>query len=155
MKMIMGITTCGDLDVLLWLHTEEDPPQDEFNQALNRVIELKRKRNGVTTFRSLVVTDGGAPNTLQRGQVSDVFEGKVKAVAVTTVLNNRIKRGIATAISWINPSFRAHSPEEFDVALRYLDLADHRTAIVAEFQRLQKSITPIKTLTMLSNPSSS
>ncbi len=149
MKMAMGIMAVGDLDVLLWLHTEDDPPQDEFALAVARMVELKRRRSNLAAWRSLVITDGGAPNTLQRGQVAEVFEGIVKAAAVTTVLNNRIKRGIATAISWINPSFRAYPPEEFGAALAYLDLTPHRAPLVAEFQKVQKSLAPIKTLEMI------
>lgn len=147
MQMAMAIVTVGELDTLLWLHTEVDPPQDEFAGAVAQVGVLKRNKGDLSRLRSLVLTDGGAPNAAQRAQLMlEVFEGNVKSAVVTTVLNNRLKRGIATAISWINPSFRAYSPEQFEVALSYLDLAVHKAALLAGFQELQKKLPKNKTL---------
>lgn len=151
MNMAMSIITCGELDVTVWLHTAEDPDQALWTEATKRVAELKQKRRGdVSKIRTLAVSDGGAPNSVQRGQLySDVLGGNTLSAVVTTVLSNRFKRGIATAISWLNPSFRAFQPEEFEHALEHLGLKGHVSTLLAELRRLQKQLPPVKTFEML------
>lgn len=143
--MAMSFVSCGDIEAAIWLHTADDPDQAQWTQAVERITEVKHKRNlDVSMIRTLVITDGGAPNTVQRGQLlSDALEGKATSAVVTTVLSNRLKRGIATAISWLNPSFRAFLPEEFDAALIHLDLVPHRDQLLAELESLQAKLPPV------------
>ncbi len=150
MNMAMSIVTCGDLDVTVWLHTEQDPDQTLWNQAVKKITDLKKKRPDVSRIRTLAVTDGGAPNSIQRGQLfADVLEGKATSAVVTTILSNPLKRGVATAISWLNPSFRAFQPEDMAGAFNHLQLTEHVDTIIEELVRLQKSLPPVKTLSLM------
>jgi hypothetical protein len=148
MEMAFTVVRCGEYEVTLWLHSENDPPADEWKVAMGRLVEHKRKLGGdLSKVRSLAITDGGAPNTVQRGElIGDVHEGHVKTAAVSSVLTNRLKRGIATAIFWLNPNFRAFPPEEFSRALEHLDLGAHGPMLLAALEGLQKSLPGSKTL---------
>lgn len=136
---------------MLWLHTQEDPPQAQWEAGLKRVVAAKEKVKGdLSRFRALAVSDGGAPNSLQRKQIFvDVFESSVKAAVVTKVLADRLKRGIVTAISWINPTFRGFQPEQFDQALAHLDLQQFRSELMVELKRLQDGIVHVESLSQI------
>lgn len=146
--MAMAIVTCGDFEVSAYLHTADDPRQDEWEAALSQIATMKKRRGGdLSKMRVFAVTDGGAPNSLQRRQLFiDMFEGQAKSAAVSHVLHNALKRGIVTAISWINPSFRAFTPNNLDQALSYMDVAGHGPQIMDELKRLQASLPKITTL---------
>src|SRR5262245_51102455 len=98
MSMAFDIVKCGDVYVSLWVHSENDPTVEQWTAVMTRLVDLKRQVGGdVSKIRSLALTDGGAPNVGQRKELaSDLFEGQVKAVAISSVLSNRLKRGIAT-----------------------------------------------------------
>lgn len=147
-NMANKFVTCGEYRVALWLHTSVDPSNAEWNLGCQRVAELKQQLGGdVSKLLSLALSDGGAPNSVQRGRMfTDVMEGTVKTAVVTGQLSNRLVRGIATAISWLSPTFRAFPPEQFSQALAHLGLVEYQALIIAEFLELQKSMEPIQTL---------
>ena len=151
MEMGLTIAKCADLHVAVWLHTEQDPPAAPWAEALARIADLKARLGGdVSNIRMMVVTDGGAPNSSQRSELfAQLLDGKAKTTVVTTVLSNRLKRGIATAIFWLNPNFRAFGPEQFTQALTYLDLVAHEGTVISALQQLQKVVSPTKTLPMI------
>lgn len=94
-NMAMTIVTCGEYHAVLYLHTSANPPPELWNEGLVRITELKRKLGGdVSKVRTLAVSDGGAPNTLQRSALfADLLEGKGKSAGVTSQLSNRLLRG--------------------------------------------------------------
>jgi hypothetical protein len=149
-NMAMNIVTCGDHHVAIWLHTAEDPSPALWTAGVQRVAELKRTLGGdVSKILTMAISDGGAPNTLQRGQLfTDVLEGKARVAGVSSQLSNRLVRGITTAIFWLNPSFRAYPPTEFDKALSHLDISAYREQLLAAFQQLQLSINRVETLVL-------
>jgi hypothetical protein len=148
--MNLGMTTmvCGELRVTLWLHNADNPTDAEWAAALERVATLKRTVGGdLSNIRGVVLSDGGAPNTLQRGDLFvKLLEGKSRAAATSLALSNPLMRGIGTAISWLNPSFKVYPPDRFDLALEYLNLAEYRNQIIAEFDKLQSGMVANKTL---------
>jgi len=138
------------LVVVVMLHTEVDPTAGDWDRAMTHLTELRRARKvTVDRMRQIVVSDGGAPNALQRNRfLRNVYDGLPhKLAVVTSVLpSNPVKRGIATALSWTNPAIRFYEPEEFLEALGYLDLAGDGEAIWCEYQKLQALLVPVDTL---------
>ena len=65
---------------------------------------------------------------------------------ITVVLGNPIKRGIAVAITWLNPKFRALPPADSAKAFAHLDLASEARAVLSAFERMQKRMRPVATL---------
>jgi len=135
---------------VIWLHTSADPSAADWAAGIEKTMRLKAQL-GVPELRSLVVTDGGAPNAPQRHEISHrVFNGRPSKLAViTNTLTNPIKRGVATAISWANPAFLALPPERWREAFGHADLEGELDAVLAVLQELQKDFPPVKTLVEL------
>ena len=129
--------------VALWLHTPASPPDDEWKEA----CKVIKATPDLMRMRMLICTDGGAPNMMQRTEMNvGVFDGKgFKSVALTTQLSNPIKRGMARAIMWTNPWFKALGPLQWQEALTHLDLGDD-VGIFDEFDELQSRL-PTKNAT--------
>lgn len=137
------IAKIGRFDVAIWMHTDADPGQAYWDAAVAAV-----SRYPTTTLRSLVVTDGFAPSTARRAQLAkEGFRGAtVKSSVVTDVLDNPLKRGVATALTWINPHFSFFAPAKFHEALAHLDLADHAAEVWEALGRGQQAMPPLRNL---------
>ncbi|CAN5661468.1 hypothetical protein BH09MYX1_BH09MYX1_40840 [soil metagenome] len=139
------------LFVSVWLHTSVDPPMRDWDAAIKRILDHRAKhRIPIERLRSFVVSDGGSPNARQRTQLAkEIYESKPsKASVVTTVLSNPIKRGVATAIQWLNSDFRFYEPRDVDAALSWIGLEGQFEPLYAEFVVLQKGMPDVKTLAM-------
>lgn len=153
--MAMMIVPYGDCYVSLWLHTAENPSTELWNEGMERIAEVKKKLGGdPSKVRTLAISDGGSPNAVQRNQLFiDLLEGKSKVAGVSTQLSNGLLRGVATAIAWLNPNFRAFGPDQFGLALEHLELTEYREDIMAALQELQKTVRPIRTMSLVTEGS--
>lgn len=127
--------------VVLWLHAELDPPAEQWTAVVESLVKARRARGvSLDRVRSLVISDGGSPNAGQRIQiVRDLHEGQPTRVGVVTLaLSNPVKRGLATAMSWVNPSIRFFQPARFQDALAYLELSDQRSEVEREYRVLKQ-----------------
>ena len=105
--------------LFLVVHTKDNPDEKEWADYLGGIRSACGKVDSI-----LIISDGGGPNTMQRGQMNDLldslkFQGKVAVVTI-----NRIVRGIVTAISWFNPTIKAFSTIQIPAALKYLDIPE-------------------------------
>src|SRR5687767_13691586 len=117
MQFGFSILKLSEMHLCLWLHPKEDPAQGEWLAAIRRMEAIKASGIPVERMRNLVISDGGAPSTVQRKQLAAIWDGQhVKSAVLTTVLSNPIKRGVATAIAWINPQFGFYRPEQVNDA---------------------------------------
>jgi hypothetical protein len=144
----------GTVDVGIWLHTACDPPQDEWDDACRTVANMVERANGdISRYRTFVASDGGAPNARQRKQMNrDILRGyPVKTALVTTVLaTSAVKRGIVTALQWLNPQFGFFRPAEILLALDRIDVAPARFhSIWTVLQSMQESLGPNETLRLV------
>jgi len=144
MEMAITALRVGRLIVFVWLHTKNDPSDGEWETAFE-FMSTTRRREGVPfgDARSLVITDGGAPRSLQRARLR---EFPMKSSVITTVLSDPIKRGIATAISWANPRFFFGGPNDAPRAAEHLDLGDQWDVLWQTFQDLQQALPPNQAL---------
>ncbi len=148
----MGINaiSLNGLEVVIALHTQHDPQPEEWAHYIDTHINLKKKNAGdLSRIRNFVVTDGGAPNVKQRAMMSEAFGAASKVAVITNALSNPVKRGVATAISWANPSFKALPPEQWRIALRHVDLEGHMQMVLLELARLQSKLPPVTSLAQL------
>lgn len=130
----MRILALEDLTVTVWLHTRVDPPPDQFDAALAELGRYRRQHSVLPArMRSLVVSDGGAPDSRQRSQLGAALDHAPSRMAVvTTALENPIKRGVATALSWLNPDIRFYQPKQLREAVAYIGLTAHEAALWAQ-----------------------
>lgn len=152
METLVEIVKMDGLHVALWLHTQVDPLPQEWDAGINLQIEYLAKRAVPREkLRTLVVSDGGAPNTRQRRRMTqDLWKDRPSKISViTTALSNPIKRGIATALSWANPATRFFQPAQVREALRHIDLEPRLADVWVEWKRMQRQIRTIKTLGLI------
>ena len=141
MEMAITSLRANRLLVFVWLHTENDPADHEWDAAFEAIkAKLKKEAAPLSEVRSLVISDGGAPGGVQRARIGREFPAK--SSVITTVLSNPVKRGIATALSWVNPRFFFGSPKEAIRALAHLDLDGQWDVLEPAFRELQKQLPP-------------
>ncbi len=148
MNTAFKIVPLQGFDVCLWLHTATDPSGQEWTAACAECKKLVERLKGDTSrVRSLVFSDGGAPSAAQRVQLfRDIFNGKLQIAVVTNSLTNPIKRGIATALFWINPAFRVFEPRDINAALAHIDLPPDFAELYAQYSELQSRLPPVESL---------
>jgi len=103
-------------EIMVVVHTAQPPSDTEWKAYIDGVAS-----SDLQTLRSIVFTDGGAPNSAQRKTINDVLEGR--PVPGIVVSPNAMVRGVVTALAWFNPGIRAFSPDHFDDAVAYLELS--------------------------------
>lgn len=141
-------TRCGPHPVCLWLHTDEDPPDDVWARAMAETESALRRASGLGgEVKTLVVTDGGAPTLRQRSRLTQIFDYRPYQLSiVTTVLSNPVKRGIATAMRWFNPSLSMYRPQEMRAALTHLGLNQHWPELEVLYRQLQNGLPRVQAL---------
>jgi hypothetical protein len=97
------------------------PARAPLDADWDRFVHFCQVRLAEGPMRMLVLTEGGAPDAMQRAACRVLFErGPVPIAVVTDV---RVVRGVVTAIGWFNPGIRAfafNGGAGFDEALKYL-----------------------------------
>lgn len=112
-------------DGLLLLYLSPEHPSDEdWNAYLGCIATVIREVRG-----TLVVSDGGSPNSAQRSQMAKVA-GARRVVPVAVVTASPIVRGAVTATRWLGfANARAFRPDELRPALEFLEFSDRSTAV--------------------------
>jgi hypothetical protein len=148
---ICTTTRLGGLAVSVWLHTEEDPLDAEWQSGLDQMHAMVLGiGNELHRLRNFVISDGGAPSAAQRKELNGrIYRNIPSKLGVITPLHSPLKRGIATAIAWMNPAFKAAPVENWREVLRHLDLDGETATLLAICRDLQKNIPVLKTLTQL------
>ena len=119
----MAHVVIGDLGVAL--HTSTTPSAAEWGAWMDSLQAV-----APTRLRVLAVTDGGGPNTLQRGAFVKYLAGAKTRIAVMS--DALMVRGIITALSWFTSGIRQFSPDRFAEAVAHLDLTQQQCDAVRE-----------------------
>lgn len=145
----VGSRRFGSLVVTVNLNTAENPDDRSFRLILDE-LEAERRRRSSESTRLLVLTDGGAPSTKQRGQLSDAMKDEpITMAAVSHAIDNPIKRGVATAFHWLNPRYRVFGPTGFEDALVHLGVEAHRDQIWQFISELEAQFVPLEVLRLI------
>jgi len=142
----------GLLRLHVVMHTAATPLADDWRAYEAALREAKGPQGiYVDRMRVLVISDGGAPDTHQRHLIqNDIWEGKpVKTALLTNSLKNPVKRGIARALTWMNPGFLVCAPHDLPAAVRHLEMAHDFDHIWAQCVALQGKLPPIQTLELI------
>lgn len=145
----MAVSTLarGDVRLVICLHTSEDPPGPEWQQALGELKALLSALPDTRHVRMLVVTGGGGPDAKQRAQLRDVWADRdIKVAVIIPGLGNSLKRGLMTALSWLNPAMAFFTPDQLRQALAHLEQEDASDAVWKELCALQRNLQEVTTL---------
>lgn len=103
----------------LVVHTEKPPGDEEWDAYITAIKSYERE---LPRVRTMVITEGGGPNSAQRRTLNDFLRGRTTLVVL--VSSSPIARGITTALSWFNPKVRSFAPDTIDAAFEYLGVAE-------------------------------
>jgi hypothetical protein len=104
------------------------PPTDAEYQA---TLQAYGKHLG--RFRGILIhSDGGAPNSAQRKQTTDFWEGRnLPKTAIMT--SSSIARGVMTALNWFFPQkLKAVKEGDFLTAFEYLEVPSVERALAEQ-----------------------
>lgn len=125
-------------ECIVSVHGPAVPTDGEWDKAMALLESV-----GPARARSLIWTEGGAPNATQRAKLAKVTGSARSPMAVLTA--SGLARAAGTAMSWFNPAFRMFAPEELDAALDHLTIAPARRGpVLAALEEMKVSlrITP-------------
>jgi hypothetical protein len=147
MELAFALLPHGDLDVAICLHTAQPVPRHEWDALIAQLQGFMANGVDPQRARMLVVSDGGAPDARQRSQLGRLRGGQVIQTAVLVPgMNNPIKRGLMTALSWFNPHMAFFVPTQLTDALRHIGLMDAQPKLWATLLTLQRQLPPVRTL---------
>lgn len=150
MDMLFKTVERRPFHLMLVLHTTRDPSASEwveYERELRRLQQL-HPHDMEQRVLTLIISDGGSPNTEQRSRFqNELFGGRPAKVALlTNALSNPVKRGIVRALTWMNTGFRAFEPTDLEGALAYLGQPDLLEDVWSELCALQTRLPPVQTL---------
>jgi len=151
-EMALNIVERPQRVIAIWVHTAMNPPQEEFDAACSQIIALRNRVPRVLSrLRTLIISDGGAPNIFQRTRHNvEALEGtRVPTSLISCSLGSSVARGIVNAVMWTNPAFKAFGPAQWRAALEYVDLQDERNLVADIAVAARQLSKPLKTLDMV------
>lgn len=119
--------------LVILVHAKDAPTDPEWDTYCGDV------RTWATSIRGiLVISEGGGPNSLQRGQMEVALDRERYTGKTAVVTLSRVARGIVTAMSWFNPGIKAFSTIQIPNALDYLEIPK------AEHDSVQREIKALR-----------
>lgn len=127
--MTKNMTFAVEGEIMVVLHTTSPPSESEWTKWMEAL-----RRIPVHRLKMLVFSDGGAPDTLQRGVFIDHLGSAQPPIAV--VSNALAIRGVVTAISWFNRQVKLFSPAQLPAAFAHLGVSpDQGRGLLSVAQR--------------------
>jgi hypothetical protein len=151
MELAFKVVERHGVRVALCLHTINPPPQHEWDAVMH---ELGHAGPQSQPPRLLVVTDGGAPDAKQRSQLRDLWNGQsIKVSAIVPGYGNAVKRGVMTALSWLNANLKFFTPDEVEAALSHVDLSGELPGLWQDWLAIQRLLPPVRALRLIASES--
>jgi hypothetical protein len=120
------------------------------------MLEGRVATGGFSKARVLVVTDGGGPDVVMRGELQAFFKKHGHSPKTAVVTTSVLSRGIVTAVNWFNPNIKAFAPVHFPAALDHLGLARAGPRLLRELTEMERELAPNTCLALIrdagSNP---
>jgi len=132
-----NMTFAVEGETMVVLHTANPPSELEWTSWLAALRWLPLRR-----LRVLIFTDGGTPNTLQRGALLDQLGDAEPPIAF--VSNVPAVRGVVTAISWFNHNVKLFTPAKLNEAFAHLGLREDQGRVV--FSTAQRATAELGTV---------
>jgi hypothetical protein len=128
-KRLEGFLPGRDLFVIV---SREAPPTDadwtRYMAAVN--ASVTKYPENLASVLNLVLSDGGAPNAMQRTRVTELQERTTARAPVAFISDSPLIRGATRAIALFNPRFKVFTPASFSKALEHLGVLPTSASIV-------------------------
>jgi hypothetical protein len=130
----------GSLTVMVVLNARVLPSDAEWEAYVEDFSAAFQKKSAdASRVYALAVSDGVAPTARQRERLAAmVGDRPVRWVLLST---SRFARGVATALSWIKPDFKAYAPADFSRGARFLGIpeTEHRS-LLGRIRELDRAV---------------
>ncbi len=116
--------------VVVLVHGKTPPSEEDWKEYIDAAWSIDDVERGM---RTLVLTDGGSPDALQRGSLTDRVRqyGPAGTAATAVVSGTRKVRLVVTALSWFFSDIKFFVPDDLGGAFAFLDLAkDEQTEVI-------------------------
>ncbi|MEO5725930.1 MAG: hypothetical protein ABI134_23760 [Byssovorax sp.] len=128
-QRLEGFVSGRDLFVILI--REAAPTDSDWNRYMAGAKDwIERQPDKLAGTPTLVLSDGGAPNTMQRTRLTEIQEGTSTRTAVALLSDSPLVRGASRAIALFNPRFKVFKPVHFTEALDHLGVPRASATIV-------------------------
>lgn len=131
------------------VHNEQTPSDEDWRSWVE--FNFKNVVEKTPVGRYLIVSEGGAPTSAQRKMLHESMAAPLSkdptSIRTAVVTPSTFVRGVVTAMSWLDPIFRAFSPQDIASAYKYLGIPpdyhpDVERMIASLKAELQRSAAP-------------
>jgi hypothetical protein len=150
--MTMKLVGAADGDAMLFLHGSRAPTSAEWDEVM-AVLGGTITAGTFPKLRALVVTDGGGPDVVMRGELQALCKQRGHAPKTAVVAIGIVVRGMVTAVSWFNPNIKAFAPNQFTGALEYLGLSRAAQRLLRELSDMERGLGPNSCLSLIRDSS--
>ena len=128
-KRLEGFLPGRDLFVLV---CREAPPTDADWSRYMAEVEASAAKypENLASMLTLVLSDGGAPNAMQRTRVTELQERTTARAPISFISDSSLIRGATRAIALFNPKFKVFTPGSFSKAIEHLGVLPSSASIV-------------------------
>jgi hypothetical protein len=106
---------------------------------------LARNAGDIERLPTLLLSDGGAPDALQRSAINELQVQVGKTARVAFLSESTLTRGVTRALTWLNPKLKVFPPERFLDAFAYLGVPPERAgAVKGELLSLERDLDGMK-----------
>jgi hypothetical protein len=128
-KRLEGFLPGRDFFVIL---SREAPPTDsDWNRYMKEVrASAAQHPENLASVPTIVLSDGGAPNAMQRTRVTELQEGTPARAPIAFISDSPLVRGATRAIALFNPKFKVFTPASFSKALEHVGVLPSSASIV-------------------------
>ena len=150
----MRVVECDDfvveaLDgVMVFVHSKNMIPVPQGESFLSFVQSRSAE---VSQMKSIAISDGGGPTSLQRKRLQEFVQTKT-APKASVVTNSQIVRFAVAAITLFNSNVKVFDPRDMAEALRFLQLEKQQeSGLLAAIEQMRNSVPlgKFKTLDMV------
>jgi hypothetical protein len=124
---------------VVFLHTSRAPTPEEWAQSME-LFARTVATGSFSKLRILVVTDGGGPDVVMRGELQAFFKTHGHSPKTAVITTSVVVRGIVTAVSWFNPNIKALAPIHFGAALEHLGLTRAAPRLLRELTEMEREL---------------
>jgi hypothetical protein len=131
------------------VHSSLPPSDAEWSSYIAEWEANIARHSEMQKLRTLVSTDGGAPNAAQRAKLTQAMRGKETPVAI--LLDGILARAAVTALSLFIPELKAFPPSAVDQAMNFLGLAAAERRAALELLKRLGALSGARTVRQVSS----
>lgn len=104
---------------VVFVHDKESPPEPDWD----KVLDLYRSLPNLRQMRSIVITEGAAPDAAQRKRLNEVLGGFKYPASIVT--SSAFVRAVVTALRWFMPEMSAFAPGDETKMFDHVGASQH------------------------------